>query len=236
MFFKWAKKSQNIWTTFVIRIRHVELSKIVESHLHKMSNQLSAKIQVTLYKSKYTEETSSSRDRCNDVAAAEGMGTGHKQCDQMAILFFQNLAIQINDKLPKTINYKIVAKVGSEFCQILNSYSRNGQKFFKILPKWQNFAKSGHTGWGIRQTDKQKIGKNPFVSFREEAGGGQISLESASHLLVQYFHKSCDTEKLITGESSSRRQGWAGWERCGCGQPEKGNSRQNRLVDRERDS
>ena len=42
--------------------------------------------------------------------------------------------------------YQIFAKVGSQFCQILNSYSRNGQKRFKISPKWRNFAKSGHTG------------------------------------------------------------------------------------------
>ena len=42
-------------------------------------------------------------------------------------------------------NYKIFAKVGSQFCQILNSCSRNGQKLFKVLSKWRNFAKSGHT-------------------------------------------------------------------------------------------
>ena len=28
---------------------------------------------------------------------------------------------------------------------MLNSYSRNGHKLINILPKWQNFAKSGHT-------------------------------------------------------------------------------------------
>ena len=28
--------------------------------------------------------------------------------------------------------YEIFAKVGSQFCQILNSYSRNGQKLFKF--------------------------------------------------------------------------------------------------------
>ena len=41
--------------------------------------------------------------------------------------------------------YEIFAKVGSQFCQILNSYSRKGQKLIKIIPKWGNFAKSGHT-------------------------------------------------------------------------------------------
>ena len=41
--------------------------------------------------------------------------------------------------------YKIFARIGSQFYQILNSYSRNGPKTYKILPKWRNFAKSGHT-------------------------------------------------------------------------------------------
>ena len=40
--------------------------------------------------------------------------------------------------------YKIFAKLGSQFCQVLNSYPRNVQKLFKNLPKWRNFAKSGH--------------------------------------------------------------------------------------------
>ena len=41
--------------------------------------------------------------------------------------------------------YKMFAKVGSQFCRILNSYSRNGQKLLKTLPRWRNFAKSGPT-------------------------------------------------------------------------------------------
>ena len=41
--------------------------------------------------------------------------------------------------------YVIFAKVGSQFCQILNSYSRKGQTLFKIMSKWRNFAISGHT-------------------------------------------------------------------------------------------
>ena len=45
---------------------------------------------------------------------------------------------------------KIFAKVGQQFCQVLNSYLRNGQKIFKILPKWRNFAKSGNTANTIK--------------------------------------------------------------------------------------
>ena len=37
-----------------------------------------------------------------------------------------------------------MSKVGSQFCQILNSYSWNGQILFKVLHKWQNLAKYGH--------------------------------------------------------------------------------------------
>ena len=42
--------------------------------------------------------------------------------------------------------FEIFAKVGSQFCQILNSYSRKGPKLVKVIPKWRNFVKSGHTG------------------------------------------------------------------------------------------
>ena len=39
---------------------------------------------------------------------------------------------------------KTFAKVGSQFCQILNIFSIDGQILFYILFKWQNFTKSGH--------------------------------------------------------------------------------------------
>ena len=42
-------------------------------------------------------------------------------------------------------NVKIFAEVGSQFCQILNNYSRNGQRLFKFRRSRENFAKSGHT-------------------------------------------------------------------------------------------
>ena len=64
------------------------------------------------------------------------------QYDQMARLFLQYLSIQ-NKKFAQ--KYKIFAQAGSHFCQILNTFSRNGQTIFKILPKWRNFDKSGNT-------------------------------------------------------------------------------------------
>ena len=59
--------------------------------------------------------------------------------------------------------YKIFAKVGSQFFQILNSYSRNGQTLFKILPKWRIFAKSCHTAYG---PEKEDCGKLSILSER----------------------------------------------------------------------
>ena len=66
-------------------------------------------------------------------------GKCRKQCDQMATLFFQYLALQNNEILRKSIKY--LPKQEHNFAK----YSRNGQRRSKIWPKWQNFAKSGHT-------------------------------------------------------------------------------------------
>ena len=44
----------------------------------------------------------------------------------------------------------IFAKLGSQFCQILNSYSIYGQKVIKNFLKWRNSAKSGHTVFHIK--------------------------------------------------------------------------------------
>ena len=66
------------------------------------------------------------------------------------------------------------AKVSSQICQILNSQSRKGQTLLKIMPKWQNFAKSGHTGCALvlqsnrgnrGPTSKPSIGKERFYTF-----------------------------------------------------------------------
>ena len=38
-----------------------------------------------------------------------------------------------------------ITKIGSKFCQILNTPSKNFPKTCKILPKWLNFVKSDHT-------------------------------------------------------------------------------------------
>ena len=51
--------------------------------------------------------------------------------------------------------YKIFAKVGSQFCQILKKW----QMFF---PKWRNFAKSGHTGWGSQQLTGDEVSYLPI--------------------------------------------------------------------------
>ena len=52
------------------------------------------------------------------------------QCDQMARLFLQYLAIQNNENLPKSLKY-LINQV-HKFCQTLNGYSRWPKYFFKI--------------------------------------------------------------------------------------------------------
>ena len=67
------------------------------------------------------------------------------QCDQMARLFKKYLAI-CNYLFNLTLMYSItfLPQIWSNFYQILNKPSKMS-KTFKMLPKWRNFAKSGHT-------------------------------------------------------------------------------------------
>ena len=41
------------------------------------------------------------------------------------------------------VGYK--ASLGTNFCQIQNKPLKSCPKTFNFLPKWRNFAKSGHT-------------------------------------------------------------------------------------------
>ena len=56
----------------------------------------------------------------------------------------QNLSIKYNVNLPNT-SHKILAKVGSNFYQIVINTFINGPNTYKIMPKLKNLAKSGHT-------------------------------------------------------------------------------------------
>ena len=51
----------------------------------------------------------------------------------------------------KTCPIAIFAKVGSKLCQILNKASKKLAKPFIIVPKWRNFAKSGHTAHLVKE-------------------------------------------------------------------------------------
>ena len=64
------------------------------------------------------------------------------QCDQMARLFVQFLAIQDNENFPIDKKY---AKEVSKFCPIPNKHSNKCPKTLTMLPEWRNFGKSGHT-------------------------------------------------------------------------------------------
>ena len=74
------------------------------------------------------------RKRCTSVAC--------RQCEQMARIFFQYLAIYKSVNLPKSIKY---------FPKQVQSFANQKIKLLKVaqilkkLPKWRNFAKSGHT-------------------------------------------------------------------------------------------
>ena len=60
----------------------------------------------------------------------------------MARLSFQYLATCNNQSLPNKIK---MCPNRLKCWQMLSRHSKNWPKTFKILPKWQNFAKSGHT-------------------------------------------------------------------------------------------
>ena len=70
------------------------------------------------------------------------------QCDQMARCFVQYLAIQNNNKNAQwnKLFSKLRSPTTKYVCQILNK-SIKFPNTFKISPKWQNFTKSGCTGW-----------------------------------------------------------------------------------------
>ena len=69
------------------------------------------------------------------------------QCDQMARLIYQNLAICNKQNCP--IAQKC-AKIGSKCYQMLSRPSKQWPKTLKSLQKWRNFAKFGHTAiWSI---------------------------------------------------------------------------------------
>ena len=65
------------------------------------------------------------------------------QCDQMATLFGQYLAFFRNELLPKS---KTVSQFRFKVCQLITEWTlRRFPTIVKILRKWRNFAKSGHT-------------------------------------------------------------------------------------------
>ena len=85
------------------------------------------------------------------------------QCDQMARLFFQFLAVYCNESLPHWRN------VCQSRLTILPNTKWTLQRLangFKILAKWWDFAKSGHTGGSsdkifcVQQTDFRSLSRS----------------------------------------------------------------------------
>ena len=60
----------------------------------------------------------------------------------MAKLLFNLLPFETMKICPTA--YKII-KAGTNVCQMLKNYTKNCPKTYKIMSKWQNFDKSGHT-------------------------------------------------------------------------------------------
>ena len=64
------------------------------------------------------------------------------QCDQMVILFFKIWPFAVMKISPIMSQF---AKVCSAFCQIRNILSKIWPFTYKLLPKWRNLDKSGHS-------------------------------------------------------------------------------------------
>ena len=67
---------------------------------------------------------------------------------------FSILAIYNNETLLNSVHY--FSKVGSKFCSKLIKAIQKFPKSYKILTKWRNFAKSGHTEFE-REREKENF-------------------------------------------------------------------------------
>ena len=94
----------------------------------------------------------------------------------MPRFFVQYLAINSNTNCTLA---KIVAKVGSEFYQILNNPLSECQ-ILKISPTWQSFAKSGHTVWHLESVY--------FPYFESDQIMEHWSSTTLQQLVMKYFN------------------------------------------------
>ena len=84
----------------------------------------------------------------------------------MARLFAQYLAINNNENLPDS---KTFAKLDSK---LLKTPSKILPKTIKILPLWQNFAKSGHTAGAIKMREQMNVVVSRYIFVNRVGGGG----------------------------------------------------------------
>ena len=85
-----------------------------------------------------------------------------EKCDQMGKLFVKIWPfVYMNEKLPIVLQRLTYLELHTKVTL------KELPKTFKILPKWQNFAKSGHTGWWLNSNVHPfpsclKIGKSSW--------------------------------------------------------------------------
>ena len=88
-----------------------------------------------------------------------------------------------------------VYKVGLKVCQILIKPSKSCQTFLFFLPKWRNFAKSGHTEEEGEKLLQRLPKPNTNTTELEEgiweglfAAAENLFIKAASRMCLSFFH------------------------------------------------
>ena len=84
------------------------------------------------------------------------------QSDQMVRIFYNIWPLAI----------MIISPIMSQICQSRLSILPNRKQTVKnlprtckLLPKWRNFAKSGHTAWGCDTVSRQTLVRTPYITY-----------------------------------------------------------------------
>ena len=93
-----------------------------------------------------------SADACVDVKELFRL----EQCDQIARLLFNVWPFTSMKTCPMAC--KFCQSRSPIFSQIGNKPTKKLPKTLKTLPKWQNFAESGHTGFEQQRSDNEERG------------------------------------------------------------------------------
>ena len=117
-------------------------------------------------------------DKCDTLKKLK-LYIGWRQCDQMTRLCFQYLAIYTNENVPKSI--QSVTKWVKNFAQ--NQINLKYIAKHVNLPKWWNFAKSGHTG----EDGEEQCFKGEGAEMGNFAGQSIAQISYFDHCLVEGY-------------------------------------------------